>query len=247
MSFNYDPGRHKLTLDGIVIPSVTTILSRGLPKPALQHWAARSVAEYAYDNQEAWTKLPRDGAVDLLKREPLRFTGKRARVGTAVHSAIAFYAALGEPPDDLTDEEWGYYNAALRYLTEHDVEILESEVTVWSRAHSYGGTFDLLQRRNGELEIADFKTSKAVYPDVALQLVAYARAEFIGRQSGAEDPLPTVERGVIVRLDRSGSYEAVPASLDDDVFETFLATRCLFEWDRGLSRRVLGTPLVAAA
>jgi len=247
-SFHYDPGRHKLTLDGFEIPSVTTILGAGLPKPALKHWAAKSVAEWAVDHKDAWKDLPREAAVDLLKREPLRFTASRARVGTAVHGAINYYAALGEPPDDLSDEEWGYYNAALSYLTEQQVEIVESEVTVYSREHAYGGTFDLLQKRGwDDIELADFKTSKAVYPDVALQLVAYARAEFIGRTDGSEEPMPKVARGVIVRLGADGRYEAVPVALGDNVFAAFRACRALYEWDRGLSRRVLGPPLRAAA
>jgi hypothetical protein len=198
-SFHFDPGRHKLTLDGFEIPSVTTILGRGLPKPALKFWAAKAVAEYAFDHQDAWTKLPRDGAVDLLKREPLRFTAAKANVGTAVHAAIAEYAQEGAAPEGLNDLEMGYYNAARSYLSEQAVEILESEATVYSRKYGYGGTFDLLQRRDGVMEIADFKTSKAVYPDVALQLVAYSRAEFIGAAEGIEKPLPEVRHGLIVR------------------------------------------------
>lgn len=246
-SFHYEPGRHRLTLDGESVPSVTTIKKACFPKAeVLQNWASRTVAEFAYDHRDTFKDLPREAAVDLLKREPMRFTGKRARRGTAVHAAIAYYNAMGEPPDDLTDEEYGFYNAALLYLTEHDVEVIESEVTVWSREHHYGGTLDLIQRRNGDLEIADFKSSKAIYSDVALQLVAYARAEFIGRQDGTEDPLPEVVRGVAVHLRGDGTYEALPVLLDDNVFAVFRAARAIFEWDRGLSRRVLQPALRAA-
>jgi hypothetical protein len=261
-AFGYDPGRHRLTLDGFHVPSVTQILGEGLPKPALKFWAAKSVAEWAYDQRDAWKDLPREAAVDLLKREPLRFTKKRANVGTAVHAAIASHITDAEPPE-LNDEEFGYYDAALAYLEEQDVNVIRSEATVYSRRYHYGGTFDLLQSRptidvspyasprdlvHGSPEIADFKTSKAVYPDVALQLVAYGRADFIGdRVTGEEIPMPEIAAGVIVRLDASGAYEAIPVTLGEDVWASFLAVRGVHDWARDVAPSVLQPALRRAA
>jgi len=34
-----------------------------------------------------------------------------------------------------------------------------------------------------------------------------------------------------------------PVAITDDVFEVFLALRKVFEWDRELSRQVLGVPV----
>lgn len=246
-AFHFDTRRHKLTLDGIDIPSVTGILG-ALPKDALKFWAAKSVATWAYDHRDAWKDLPRDAAIDLLKREPLRFTGARARVGIVVHGAINAHTLGYDPPEEMTDEEYGYFNGALRYLSDQKVEVLRTETTVYSRKHLYGGTFDLLQTRaGGPPEIADFKTSKAVYPDVALQLVGYARADFIGdAESGEELELPTVDRGVIIRLAADGSYEAVPVALTDEVFAAFLAVQGVHAWTKGLANRVLEPALRAA-
>lgn len=246
-AFHFDTRRHRLTLDGIDIPSVTGILG-ALPKDALKFWAAKTVATWATDHKDAWKDLPRDAAIDLLKREPMRFTGARARVGTVVHGAINAHALGYDPPEDLTDEEYGYFNGALKYLTDQKVEVLRTETTVYSRKHLYGGTFDLLQRRDkNPLEIADFKTSKAVYPDVALQLVGYARADFIGNaENGQEEELPQVDRGVIIRLAADGSYEAVPVALTDEVFDVFLAVQSVHAWGKGLSNRVLEPALRAA-
>jgi len=244
--FHFDTGRHRLFLDGMQVPSVTGILG-ALPKDALKFWAAKSVAEWAYDHRDAWKDLPRSAAVDMLKREPLRFTKARARVGTAVHGAINAHALGYDPPEDLTDEEWGYFNAALSYLADQKVQVIRTETTVYSRTHGYGGTFDLLQRRGqGPIEVADFKTSKAVYPDVALQLVAYARADFIGdADTGEEIELPRASTGVIIRLAASGEYEAVPVDLDDEVWQSFLAVRGVYDWTQVISARVLRRPLAA--
>jgi hypothetical protein len=255
----------------IVLPSVTTILSAGVPKPFLKTWGEKMVAEYAVDHVDRWNGLPRDDAIDLLKRAPRRFTGKAQERGSAVHAAIAAHVD-GEEPGKLTREERGYFDAALAYLSEQRVEVVRSEACVFSREFGYAGTFDLLQRRRGSelrlvpneptevppgtwtvgeapLEIADFKTSKRVYPEVALQLVAYARAEFIGLDDGTEEPMPSVRGGVIVQLKPNGKYNAVPVDweLASATFDTFLAAQRLHDWSRGLSRRVLGKALERAA
>lgn len=252
---------HELTL-----PSVTTILSAGVAKPYLKTWGEKLVAEYAVDHVERWNGLPRQDAIDLLKRAPKRVTSNAQVRGSAVHAAIAAHVE-GEMPGKLTSEEHGYFEGALAYLSEQRVEVVASEACVFSREHGYAGTFDLLQRRgvvrrefdpewhkHGHLlglptpiEIADFKTSKRVYPEVALQLCAYARGDFIGHDDGTEEPLPTVTRGVIVQLSPNGDYKAVPVPLDDDVFATFLAAARMHEWSTRLSRRVLESALKRAA
>lgn len=246
-AFSFNTRNHRYTLDGTRPSGVTTILNEGLAKPWLKFWAAKAVAIWAFDHRDAWKDLPRDAAIDLLKREPLRILKSAARRGTAVHGAIAAHALGLDPPDDLTDEEWGYFNAALSYLTEQDVEIVRSENSVYSRTHGYAGSFDLIQRRAGRVEIADFKTSKDVYSDVALQLAGYARADFIGDpESGEELPIPEIEGGMIVQLGADGRYKAVPVVIDDEVFASFLACLAVKEWRQGIESRVLGEPLRGA-
>lgn len=40
---------HSYTLDGVKVPGVTTILNKGIPKPALLNWAASTVANFVVD------------------------------------------------------------------------------------------------------------------------------------------------------------------------------------------------------
>ena len=232
--------------------SVTTILNAGVPKPFLKVWAEKMVAEYAVDYVDRWNGLPRQDAVDLLRRAPFRKMDAKREIGSAVHNAVDAYINGDEfPGHNLTPEQRGYFESALAYLREQRVEVLRNEACVFSRKHGYAGTFDLLQRRGdiGPVEIADFKTSKAVYPEVALQLAAYARADFIGCDDGTEEALPSVGRGVIVQLGPDGSYKAVPVELGDDVFDVFLAAMTLHGWAGrgGLKNRVLGKPLERVA
>jgi hypothetical protein len=105
---------------------------------------------------------------------------------------------------------------------------------VFSRTHKYAGTADVIARMKIGKDIVpviiDIKTSKAIYDDVALQLCAYARADFVGMEDGSEEPLvPDGEKiryGVVVRPTASGTYEHAVFGLDDGVFALFLS--CLF-------------------
>lgn len=236
-AFHFDTRRHRYTLDGQRVLGVTTILNAVPKQDFLKPWAARMVAEYAYDHRDAWKDLPRPAAVDMLKREPLRFTGAAAARGTAVHAAINQYVLGYDAPDDLTDEQWGYFNAALSYLGDHSVTIERTETSVYSRTYGYAGTFDAFQRRgDGPLEIADFKTGKSLYEEYALQLAGYARADFIGDpETGQELPVPEIRRGVLIRLGSDGAYEIAEVEITDELFAAFLAVQQVHGWVNGPS------------
>jgi hypothetical protein len=253
--FLYDHGERKHTLDGFPIPSVTQILGGGYPKPALVGWAAKETAEEAYELREALPKMGHEHAVDLLKGARWRRLNKAASRGTSVHNAIAAHFA-GDDTGELTDEQWGYFNAALRFFDEHAVECVESEFSIYSRTHGYCGRVDFKGRRNGgPLEVIDFKTkakksgdNPRLYGEVVLQLTAYDRAEYLVRDDGEELELEPVGAGVGVMLLSDGEYRAWPIALDDDAFDAFLATRTLWEFDaRGGYRRRFGRLLKPAA
>jgi ATP-dependent exoDNAse (exonuclease V) beta subunit len=58
---------------------------------------------------------------------------------------------------------------------------------VYSARHRYAGAIDALAYREGELVALDWKTSKGLYPEYALQVAAYAKAiEEMTRQQVTE-------------------------------------------------------------
>lgn len=217
----------------LAVPSVTSILAAGLPKPALQYWAARSVAEFAYDHADGWRGLPREAAIDLLKRAPYRATSSRAGAGSAVHQAIDRHLKQVSG-NALADEERGLYEAALAFLSNYEPDVLHSEVTVYSRRHLYAGTADILARIGGVPTVIDFKTGKAVYPEYAIQLASYAFADFAadGDRERPLDELGPFRSGIIVRLSNDGRYEAVRFRLDHDLFAVFLAAKAIHSYQR---------------
>lgn len=238
----------------LAVPSTTTIIGGGVPKEALKFWAAKMAAQYAVEHKGAWERLPKDDAVDLIKRAATRFTERKADLGTAVHAAIEAHLGHRGGPT-LNEIEKGYARGALAFLEDHSVEVVRVESTVFSREHGYAGTFDLLYRSPSlpGVIVGDWKTSKAVYDETALQLCASARADFIAEPDGVTEaylPVEDIDVGTTIRLAADGTYEAVPFLLTDEVFEVFLAAKVVAAREgilRGVRQDALPVGLKEAA
>ena len=176
----YSVNRMGYTIDGKLYRRVTSMLGGGIPKPALVGWGIKSVAEYAWENQDVWSQLNKTDAVKLLKNSPYSQRDDAAARGTAVHKALEAFLGKTLMPDNLTDDEQACANAAADFLAERDSKYLGTEITVFNDSIGYAGTLDLWEiDRNGQTWILDYKTSKSgVFPDMAIQQVAYQRAEY---------------------------------------------------------------------
>jgi hypothetical protein len=240
----------------LVVPSVTTIIGGGIPKPALAPWNAKMVAEFAYDNRGAWINLERDAAIDLLKRSPFRKTKKAADHGSLVHAALDAYGSGAEEITALKEKSARkQYEGALQFLRDFKVEIEHTEVTCFSRKHEYAGTTDVIGTVTFPVEmlldskprprcVIDYKTGKRIYDEYAVQLVSYARADFIADgATGLEIPMPEIDYVIVVRPKRRGGYEAKVYEPTDDVFGLFLAAKEIHERDETLSHVAVGSVL----
>lgn len=193
-------------------PSVTTILGQIGKAEALKWWAAGEVARYAVEKQDIWRELDQQAAIDLLKREPLRSLSRAADRGTDVHAIADHYMQTGET--GTITEHNGYVEALLNFVHDHQPLPLLCEKTVYGEG--YAGSFDMvckLPALGDQITILDYKTSKAIYPDTAAQLAAYAIA---GRYIDENDQfqlMPIIETGAIVRLAADGTYEIQQADL----------------------------------
>jgi hypothetical protein len=230
---------HSYLLDGLKVVGVTTILDKGVPKPALIDWAATQSAKYAVDHWDELLELAPSERLEAIRGarwSTLRQAGERGR---EVHALGHRYLA-GEPvtpPDDLA----GLVDAYIRFVDEWLDEELAVEVAVFHRPDDeagrpfpYGGRFDLLARlADSLLWLLDFKTSlRGVFMETALQLAAYRYADFyvldgqVDEQGAAvEHPMPPVDRCGVVHLRADGSYELVPAEADERALEVFTAAQ----------------------
>lgn len=237
--------------------SVTTIIGGGVPKPALVNWAAKRVAEIAVAKERIWRQMDLDSEkVDWLKRAPYREKEGAALQGSAIHD-WAEKRVLGLPVtvEDLPVEQRPYAESFLRFV--HDMRPVweMSEASVYNRAHGYAGTLDALLHVELASEVVealrfatgwdftglglvDYKTSKGVYGETALQLAAYRHAEFVGLPDGTEAPMPPVEWCAILHITDRG-YQLIPVDADALAFEYFLAAHQVRDFAEDIGRRLL--------
>lgn len=230
-------------------PGVTSVIGM-LPKDFLKFWAAKVVAETAVENLQAVVGLAMNdpqGAVDYLKRAPMRNTGKAADTGTEVHELVE-RLFRGENLGRLHPDIKPFVQGAQEFLDEFEPEFLHLEQTVWSDTHGYAGSFDwaaVIKNDAGEEEvvIGDTKTTRSgVHGEVALQLAAYAHADYIVGADGAQVPLPEFTGGAVLHLRPEGA-QVVPVTITDEVFEVFLSLLPVLDWNREGSKKVLGRPV----
>lgn len=232
------------------VPGVTSILNM-LPKGFLKYWASKVVAETAVQHLgEVVGIAMRDegAAIDFLKRSPDRFTAKSADAGTEVHDLYERMARgqeIGRVHPDLLP----YVGIFKGFERTYKPEFLFLEETVWSETHGYAGSFDFIARITDPdtaeemTVVGDWKTTRSgVHAEVALQETAYSRADYIVRPDGGKVPIPALDGGIVVHARPEGG-QVVPALLSDDLFAIFLALKTVWEWDREISKTVLGNGL----
>ena len=221
----YETARgHWYQLDGVKIDGVTTLISQGLPKPALPYWAARCVAEYVADNLgavNAMAEAGRDALVAALKEVPWAQRDAAAVRGTEVHT-LAERLIRGEEVE-VPEHLAGHVEAYVKFLDQWKPEPIIVEAPVGSRRWRYAGTVDMVVRLpDGRRVIADIKTtSSGIWPETAYQLAAYRFAEFYVDAAGQEQPMPQVDAGYAIWV-RADGYDVIPVECGEHVFKTFL-------------------------
>ena len=163
--FTYIPAKYKtvdrkrrLVFDGRAYPSVSTILAATKPESdrlALQRWRKR---------------------VGVKKAQQI--STQACRRGTSVHTAINYFLAGKDLPDDVDDNlYWHSIEPVLKSVSK--VHLLES--AVYHAEQQYAGRFDCLGEWQGELCVFDWKTASKPkkiewITDYCLQVTAYTAA-----------------------------------------------------------------------
>lgn len=234
--------KHEYFLDGKgPITSVTTILKVVDKSGPLVGWAKRITAEAAvrhHTELAGWVESFGDaGAVGMLTKASNVIRDKAANAGSDIHQ---FAEAIVRGEDVTVPDDLAPFVAAYRqWLADFQPEFLAAEEMVYSH-HGYAGTFDAIARIAGETWMLDYKTSKGVYAETALQLAAYAAADFIGRPG---DPkryeIPKVDQYGVVHIRPEGA-ELVPYDVTG-AFDAFLAFKRGAEWR--LREGIVGSPV----
>lgn len=215
---------HRYKIDGQWAIGVTTGL-KGVPKEALKHWSAGVVADFALNNlrQVSWTLEsagygPARKMLTALPNEKRDAAGTR---GTLVHELAERY--IRDEEIEVSDEVMPYVRAYAAYISDFNPTPVFEELVVANREHMYAGRLDSIQSvpSLGLIQV-DYKTSKGVYGEHALQCAAYEHAEVYVDKDGNEKPMIALDGSYILHI-QPDTYDLIPAQTDDVAFRKFLA------------------------
>lgn len=216
----YGRGHGYKDANGVKVPGVTTLLSKGLPKPALVNWAARTAAEYAVDNWESLSSAPISERLDQIRNAPNASKNAAALRGTKLHDAAQQLQEQGVV--DVDPEQLPLVESYLKFCVDWDLHAEHVESAVYSVTHGYAGTLDLIATLcDGRRWLLDLKTSKGVYGDMALQQAAYRFAEFLAVSETEHIRMPQVDAVGIVHV-RADGADLVPLTAGKEEFRSFL-------------------------
>lgn len=227
MSLAFYPKSHRYRLDGDWVPGVTTLIGKGLPKPALPYWAARTVAEWVVGNPDLTEEIKRLGggrpAVAFLKELPWQKRDEAAVRGTDIH-ALAERLAHGEEVE-VPEHLAGYVQGYVDWLDATGFRPIVTEKACASRKWAYAGTMDAIGvfgagPLDGQTVLLDWKTSNGVYGETALQTAAYARAEFY-LDGDEEKPMLDIDALGVAHIQEGLTEFYILASTPDEIDEAF--------------------------
>lgn len=160
-------------IDGVEMPSVTTVLDTLSKGEALINWAVKQALDYVrlkrkdYADIEAlltdasanWRSV-KDAAMDA---------------GSETHRMIEAHVKGQEIPwqQAVSQEARNSFFAFIQWEKSAKVTWLESERKVCSKVHGYAGTLDAIALIDGKRMVVDFKTSARIYNEYSMQIAAY--------------------------------------------------------------------------
>lgn len=170
------------TKDGIIVPSVTTVLNL-LNKPQLIDWA--------------WN-------LGIEGKDYKKVRDETASVGTLTHKMILNHfknqkTDTSEYSKEIIEKAENSFLSFLEWEKGKKIETIFVEKEGVSEQYGFGGTIDFYGKINGILTIADWKTGKGLYSEYVIQLSAY---RWLLTENGFN-----ADRVLLVRINREENEE----------------------------------------
>ena len=238
----YNDDKHKYSVDGVEVAGVTSVTGV-LDKPALVWWSANMGAEYLLENLKPGQMLDELEIKDLatgVKFAHRKRGSKAADIGTMVHNWIEDFIRAGLakkplPKMPVNKEMRRSIEAFLAWTKENEVKFLNTERIVYSKKYGYAGTLDAEVMINGKYSVVDFKTSKAIYDEMFLQVSAYAHA--VMEEDGKKDAqLYILRLPKVAPQGNDSPFEARKVDHSDELFKVFLSCLNIQRWKRETKR-----------
>jgi hypothetical protein len=132
--------------------------------------------------------------------DPKAVTAEASGIGTVGHGLIQchFNGDISNFDEfSKTEYEGGLlmYEKFQKVWAEQGMEFVASEVQLVSEEHGYGGTLDIVAKKNGALVLADVKSSPRIYGHMYRQVAGY---EYLWNENNPQK----IDKRVIIRLDK---------------------------------------------
>jgi len=201
--------------EGNRVPSVTTILAKwGANKNSLMYWAWREGKE----GRELYEK-------------------KAADIGTLAHLMIeddikgTNEVKLEKFPVDIVEPAKQAFENFLTWKKQTDFKPIETEVSLVSEAHQFGGTIDCVATVSGKLTIVDWKTGADIYEDNIVQLAAYEKLWEENFPTNQTDGFHILRTGKEMAMFAHQYYKDFSLA-----FDAFLNLRELYELEKKIKK-----------
>jgi hypothetical protein len=164
----------------------------------------------------------------LEGKNPYEERDKLASAGTLVHEAAEAWKQKKAPtwdgPPDVVAKAKVGYGAFLEWANQTKLTIEETELSLVSERHQFGGTFDCTLV-GGKRAMCDYKTAASLYPEHLLQVAAYGK---LWEERFPDKPL---DGGFyVLRFSRDyGDFTASWFGELEDAWQAFLCCRQLYE------------------
>ena len=230
-SLFYNPDKHVYMVNNVIVPSVTGICGKGVPKPQLINWMVYTpLNEFKKLIKE---KLDNNLPIDNVELERIKKSASSktttvkedaGMVGTVVHDLIERHLkglSIAEQSDPKVVNCW---NLFVKWWEKSGYEVVELEKKIYSSKWDYAGTLDLIVKdEKGSLVLIDIKTSNSISFDYYLQLNAYKVAY-------EEETKQKIRKALIVRLPKKDSeieFRDIP--LTKDLFKAFIGAKTIWQ------------------
>ena len=210
--------------------SVTSVISDVISKPALVNWGKNlgisagvdTLKDYigTYITENIVSEFKEEAKVKLAK-----LSTSAADYGTKAHSLIE--AIINDENPQIPPEYKPVIDAFGLWQETTNIDLVLSEMCVYSVDLQVAGTLDALGSKNGKIILIDWKTSNGFYEEMALQCGGYVCCleEMTGQ---------VIDEGWIVRIDkRTPLFEAKSVDIPK-AKSTFIKAKSF--WDDAINQ-----------
>lgn len=264
----------------VELVSATTLLKDALGiSKGIQIHGQRAVAGAAFDKYKRLGSYVDDGerdeAIDWLIQQQWKDLQSASNRGTEIHNvAEALHLGNVVEYDDFLEPWILQYRA---FLEEFRPEFILAEAPVYNLTYRYAGTLDGIAVIDRKRVVVDIKTTahgpnaknkrgqpkaRPPFPEVALQLTLYRRAELVGLLADRKEiqyrryyvfdpeaqaePMPEVEGGVCIVISPE-DYMVVPVDTSERIWKVCRHVIQVAKFQTETSRAVFGPPIAPRA